>query len=244
MATPPDSVGTMIVERQSIVDAPAERVWARVVTPEGINDELRPWMTMSMPRGAEESLTVDDRPGRHTGRPLLDAAVRRAAVRLRPSDDRRTGAGSRLSRRVDDAHHAQLAPRAHRSNPNGDAKTVVRDRLTFELRRPLRSLTPVGRGRASARCSGTGTDGCSGTSAGTDSAVARIGSLIGCRGARYRVSTATHSTWWVSGNESNTRRSSRRCSRARGTARRRGRMTLPHNRCGSPAAPRRRPAGR
>ena len=30
----------MIVERQSIVDAPPEQVWARVVTPEGINDEL------------------------------------------------------------------------------------------------------------------------------------------------------------------------------------------------------------
>src|SRR4051795_6628407 len=51
----------MIIERQSVVDAPAERVWARVVTPEGINDELRPWMTMSMPRGAL-SLTVDNVP--------------------------------------------------------------------------------------------------------------------------------------------------------------------------------------
>jgi hypothetical protein len=27
--------------------------------------------------------------------------------------------------------------------PDGDAKTVVRDRLTFELRGPLRPLTPV-----------------------------------------------------------------------------------------------------
>src|SRR6185295_16545281 len=51
----------MIVELQSVVDAPADQVWARVVTPEGINDELRPWMTMSMPRGAE-SLTVDTVP--------------------------------------------------------------------------------------------------------------------------------------------------------------------------------------
>ena len=51
----------MIVERRSIVDAPSERVWSRVVTPEGINDELRPWMTMSMPRG-KESLSVDDIP--------------------------------------------------------------------------------------------------------------------------------------------------------------------------------------
>jgi hypothetical protein len=51
----------MIVERHSIVDVPPERVWARVVTPVGINDELRPWMTMSMPRG-KESLTVDNIP--------------------------------------------------------------------------------------------------------------------------------------------------------------------------------------
>jgi ligand-binding SRPBCC domain-containing protein len=51
----------MIIERQSVVEAPAEQVWARVVTPEGINDEVRPWMTMSMPRGAE-SLTVDNVP--------------------------------------------------------------------------------------------------------------------------------------------------------------------------------------
>ena len=51
----------MIIERQSVVDAPAEQVWARVVTPEGINDEVRPWMTMSMPRGAK-NLTVDTVP--------------------------------------------------------------------------------------------------------------------------------------------------------------------------------------
>ena len=61
----------MIIERQSVVDAPAERVWERVVTPEGVNDELRPWMTMSMPRGAE-SLTVDTVPiGTPIGRAWL-----------------------------------------------------------------------------------------------------------------------------------------------------------------------------
>jgi ligand-binding SRPBCC domain-containing protein len=51
----------MMIERQSVVDAPHEQVWARVVTPEGINDELRPWLTMSMPRGAKD-LTVDTVP--------------------------------------------------------------------------------------------------------------------------------------------------------------------------------------
>jgi hypothetical protein len=58
--------------RHSIVDAPIEQVWARVVTPEGINDELRPWMTMSMPRGAED-LTVDNVP---IGTPISWAWVR------------------------------------------------------------------------------------------------------------------------------------------------------------------------
>ena len=61
----------MIIERQSVVDAPAEQVWARVVTPEGINDEVRPWMTMSMPRGAR-GLTVDNVPvGTPIGRAWL-----------------------------------------------------------------------------------------------------------------------------------------------------------------------------
>ncbi|WP_419199212.1 hypothetical protein [Mycobacterium tuberculosis] len=51
----------MLIERQSVVAAPAEQVWQRVVTPEGINDELRPWMTMSVPRGAK-GMTVDTVP--------------------------------------------------------------------------------------------------------------------------------------------------------------------------------------
>lgn len=38
------------LEQTSEIAASAEEVWARVVTPEGINDEMRPWITMSMPR--------------------------------------------------------------------------------------------------------------------------------------------------------------------------------------------------
>src|SRR6478672_1193082 len=101
----------MIVERHSVVDAPPQRVWARVVTPEGINDELRPWMTMSMPRG-KEALTVELWPGRgfHEESTMLAMRLWRHERTLEPEDD---------------------------------AKTVVRDRLTFELRTPLRLLTPV-----------------------------------------------------------------------------------------------------
>ena len=35
--------------------APAAAVWARAVTPEGFNHEMRPWVTMTMPLGARRS---------------------------------------------------------------------------------------------------------------------------------------------------------------------------------------------
>ncbi|WP_007515705.1 MULTISPECIES: hypothetical protein [Pseudofrankia] len=41
-------------ELTSVVPASAETVWHRVVTPEGINDEMRPWMTMTLPHGVGE----------------------------------------------------------------------------------------------------------------------------------------------------------------------------------------------
>lgn len=44
--------------RRSEIPAEPEQVWRRVVTPEGINDEMRPWLTMSVPRGRPD-LTID-----------------------------------------------------------------------------------------------------------------------------------------------------------------------------------------
>ncbi len=131
----------MIVERQSVVDAPVDQVWTRVVTSEGINDELRPWMTMSMPRGAE-SLTVDNVP---VGQPIGRCWLRLFGVF--PFD-------------YDDLMIAELSPgrgfheesmmmsmrlwRHERTlEPRSDAKTVVRDYITFQLRAPLRPLTPL-----------------------------------------------------------------------------------------------------
>jgi ligand-binding SRPBCC domain-containing protein len=131
----------MIVERQSIVDAPVERVWARVVTPEGINDELRPWMTMSMPRGRKD-LTVDTVP---VGTPVGRCWMRLFGVLPFDYDDLliaelRPGRGF-------DEQSTMLSMRSWRHerslDPDGEAKTVVRDRLTFELKAPLRLLTPV-----------------------------------------------------------------------------------------------------
>lgn len=131
----------MIVERHSAINAPAARVWERIVTPEGINDELRPWMTMSMPRSAK-NLTVETIP---VGRPVGRCWMRLFGVvpfdydyltiaELWPGrgfHEESTMLSMRLWR-----HERTLAPA-------GDARTVVRDRLTFELRSPLRVLTPV-----------------------------------------------------------------------------------------------------
>jgi hypothetical protein len=103
----------MIIERQSVVDAPAEQVWARVVTPEGINDEVRPWMTMSMPRGAK-SLTVDNVPiGTPSGRRWL------RLFGMLPFDyDRLCIAeldrGPPLRRAIHDDEHAPVAPPTQR----------------------------------------------------------------------------------------------------------------------------------
>jgi ligand-binding SRPBCC domain-containing protein len=52
----------------SKLNAPAGEVWERVITPEGINDEMGPWMKMTMPKGVEsltlESVTLGEPIGR------------------------------------------------------------------------------------------------------------------------------------------------------------------------------------
>lgn len=60
-----------VLDRRSTIAAPVEHVWARVVSPEGINDEMRPWLTMSVPRGAGP-ISIDTVPiGQPIGRAWL-----------------------------------------------------------------------------------------------------------------------------------------------------------------------------
>lgn len=47
-----------VVKNRVEVSATPAAVWDRVVDPEGINHEMWPWMTMSMPAGAE-GLTIE-----------------------------------------------------------------------------------------------------------------------------------------------------------------------------------------
>src|ERR1700741_992915 len=131
----------MIVELQSVVDAPADQVWARVVTPEGINDELRPWMTMSMSRGAE-SLTVDTVP---IGTPIGRAWMRLFGVL--PFDYGQVCIAELVRGHGFDEQSTMMSMRQWRHQrsvtPDGDSKTIVRERITFQLRGPLRPATPL-----------------------------------------------------------------------------------------------------
>ncbi len=131
----------MIIERQSVVDAPVDQVWPRVVTPEGINDELRPWLTMSMPRGAE-SLTVDNVP---IGVPIGRAWLRLFGVL--PFDYDRLSIAELQpghSFREESTMMSMRRWRHERSvTPDVDSKAIVSDRITFQLRAPLRPATPI-----------------------------------------------------------------------------------------------------
>ncbi|MGD9620209.1 MAG: hypothetical protein AB7G47_09055 [Mycolicibacterium sp.] len=138
-----------VVERECVVEAPADAVWQRVVTPAGINDELRPWLTMSMPRSAK-SLTVDTIP---IGEPLGRAWLRLFGVvpfdydhlsvtALEPG--RYFREESTMLSMSSWQHERSVTPGgAHHVDAGGSGKTVVRDRITFTLRPGLRLATPI-----------------------------------------------------------------------------------------------------
>ena len=134
------TTGTTVIERESVVAASADEVWRRVVTPEGINDELRPIMTMSIPRVAA-GMTIDEIP--------LGAPIGRAWMRLfgvLPFDyDHLTIVEVQPghSFREESTMLSMRLWRHERSvTPDGEA-ALVRDRLTFQLRAGLRLLTPL-----------------------------------------------------------------------------------------------------
>lgn len=127
-------------ERRVTVNAPAADVWARVVTPDGINDEMRPVMTMTMPRNAR-GITIDSiRVGQPLGRALLrlgglipfdydDLVV----VELEPG--RRFREESTMLSMRAWIHDRTVEPAGER--------TFVTDRIGFEPRLPLRLAGPL-----------------------------------------------------------------------------------------------------
>ena len=125
-----------VVEQSSDVAAPIDQVWQRVVSPEGINDEMRPWMTMSMPRGTEgltiDTITVGEKIGRAWIRLFGVLPIdydHLSIVALEPG--RSFHEKSTMLSMRSWQHERTLMPLA-------DGVTRVHDRITFEPRLPLR----------------------------------------------------------------------------------------------------------
>ncbi len=129
---------SVIIEQRSIVNAPAGLVWARVVTAEGINDEMLPWMTMGPPRGTTLSIDTVE-----VGVPLGRFWLRLFGVL--PFDyDHLTIAELEPGRRFHEKSTMLSMRRWEHERvvePAGNQTTVVFDRVTFEARLPV--LTPV-----------------------------------------------------------------------------------------------------
>lgn len=115
--------------------APAEAVWARAITPEGINDELRPILRMTTPRGMNGP-TIDDMP---VGEPLGRSWI--LLLGFLPVDwDDITVAELEPGRRfLERSTMLSMSLWQHEREvaPTGDGACQVTDRLTFQLRRPL-----------------------------------------------------------------------------------------------------------
>jgi ligand-binding SRPBCC domain-containing protein len=125
-------MGTRVVEQGSDVGAPIEQVWERVVSPDGINDEMRPWMTMSMPRGTED-MTIDTVP--------LGERLGRAWIRLfgvLPIDFDHLSIAALEPGRSFHERSTMLSMRSWQHErtltPLTDGVTRVQDRVTFEPR--------------------------------------------------------------------------------------------------------------
>jgi ligand-binding SRPBCC domain-containing protein len=133
--------GTVV--QASRVPAPAEAVWARVTSIEGVNHELGPWLRMTVPRRAR-GLSLDAlEPGRPAGRSwvLLGGVL--------PVDyDEVTiverGPGLRFLERSP-MGSMRFWQHERTVTPRGPGECEVEDRLTFEPRlsiasRPARGL--------------------------------------------------------------------------------------------------------
>lgn len=134
-------MGSTVIEVRSVIGASAELVWARVVTPEGINDEMRPWLTMSMPRGIR-GMDVDDVP---VGTPVGRAWLRLFAVLPFDYDLLTIAELDMGTRFLEESTMLSMSQWRHERivTPEGDSASVVQDRVAFTPRIPLRIAIPI-----------------------------------------------------------------------------------------------------
>ncbi|MBL7498650.1 hypothetical protein I6A84_32725 [Frankia sp. CNm7] len=135
------------MERRSEVPAPAGEIWARVSRMDGVNDEFRPWMRMTVPR-ALRGASLDDLPlGVLAGRSwlllfgLVPFDYDDLVIAEREPGRRFLERSTMLSMRRWE-HERILKPCDAGTGTGG--RTVVHDRIVFELRRPLALVPGLG----------------------------------------------------------------------------------------------------
>ena len=125
-----------MIELTTRLPAPAAEVWARAVTPAGINDELRPVLRMTMPRGLGNATIEDVEPGKPLGRSwillggilpvdyddLCLAEIERGPERFRFAERSRTSTFALWT------HERIVAPA-------GEGECEITDRLGWEMKR-------------------------------------------------------------------------------------------------------------
>jgi hypothetical protein len=126
-----------------MLDRPAAEVWARAVTEEGINDELRPWLRMTMPRGLRGRTIDDVEVGAELGRSWI------LLGRVLPVDydDLRLVELEPGRRFLERSRMLAFAVWQHERliEPEGESRCRVTDKLGFELKAPLRRVPGVAR---------------------------------------------------------------------------------------------------
>jgi len=126
-------VGRQTVVRTSSVPAPAETVWARVGSVEGVNHELAPWLRMTVPRRAR-GLRLD---GLELGRPAGRSWVLLGGI-LPIDYDEVTIVERGPLRFLERSPMGSMRFWEHERTvvARGPGESEVRDRLTFEPRLP------------------------------------------------------------------------------------------------------------
>jgi ligand-binding SRPBCC domain-containing protein len=119
--------------------APADEVWRFAVAPEGINYELGPWVRMTMPRGVSEDMTLDDvAPGERLGKSWIFLA---GFIPVEYDDLclAEVGPGMRFLERSTMAS-ARSWEHQREVVSTGESACEITDRLTIDLRAPVRLL--------------------------------------------------------------------------------------------------------
>jgi ligand-binding SRPBCC domain-containing protein len=135
-----------MIELTTRLPAPAAAVWARAVTPDGINDELRPILRMTMPRGMDAATIEDVAIGEELGRSWILLAglipVDYDDLRL-VAIDREPKGGQTLFRFEECSRTAAFAVWSHERivESEGDHACTVTDRLGWELK-PIPARVP------------------------------------------------------------------------------------------------------